>query len=46
VPGVDAVAFNCAAPSAVPYVIAAGVAQLIVGVACFTAIETIVVAVV
>jgi hypothetical protein len=33
VPGTLAVAFSCVALRAVPYVIAAGVAQLIVGVA-------------
>jgi hypothetical protein len=32
VPGTDAVAFNCVLLSAVPYVMAAGVAQVIVGV--------------
>ena len=33
----NAVAFNCVALNAVPYVIAAGVAHVIVGVALFTA---------
>jgi hypothetical protein len=40
------VAFNWAVPSAVPYVIAAGVAQVIAGVALFTVSETELVAVV
>jgi hypothetical protein len=33
VPGTEAVAFNCVPLSAVPYVIAAGVVQVIIGVA-------------
>jgi len=46
VPGTDAVAFNCVLLSAVPYVIAAGIAQVISGVALFTVNETVCVAVV
>jgi hypothetical protein len=38
------VAFNCAAPSAVPYVMSAGTAQAIVGVAFSTLIATLAVA--
>src|SRR5690242_15270768 len=36
VPGTDAVAFSCVLLKGVPYVIAEGVAHVIVGVACWT----------
>src|SRR5215210_2371549 len=41
VPGTFAVALNCAAPSGVPYAIAAGVGHVIVGVTRPTAIVTV-----
>ena len=45
VPAELAVALSCVAESAVPYVIALGVAHVIVGVALFTTSETVRVAV-
>src|SRR5215475_2283780 len=46
VPGVLAVAFSCVAPSAVPYVMSTGVAQVMTGVAFSTLMLTVLVAVV
>src|SRR5262245_1207050 len=46
VPGVPAVAFNCVALSAVPWVMSAGFAQVMAGVAFSTLIVTVLVAVV
>ena len=44
-PGTLAVASSCVEPSAVPYVIAAGVGQVIVGATGFTRSKTLAVAV-
>src|ERR671927_206744 len=41
VPGVLAVAFSCVAPSAVPYVMSAGAAQVMTGVAFSTLMLTV-----
>ena len=41
VPGTDAVALNCVAPSAIPYEIGAGLLQLIDGVVLFSTVSVV-----